>query len=251
MRLLLGLLAVTACRGDDDDAAKRAANFAAACAATEFHALVDLPAAKYVHVMDFSMGIVAAKRGVPCVLRRLARRPANSRCARWYVGRYDEVRRNMYTTEMFENATKAIDGYAGIRDVHIGLDIGGPAGTPVYAPAEGVIQSFGYNPDAGDYGHVIVTEHVIEGVRCWMLFGHLDAASVAFKRVGQVVERGERIGAFGASHENGGWAPHVHFQVSLIPPATHDMPGVVSAAQRDRARLEYPDPRLVAGMLYE
>ena len=83
------------------------------------------------------------------------------------------------------------------------------------------------------------------------LFGHLDAASVAFKRVGQVVERGERIGAFGASHENGGWAPHVHFQVSLIPPATHDMPGVVSAAQRDRARMEYPDPRLVAGMLYE
>ena len=83
------------------------------------------------------------------------------------------------------------------------------------------------------------------------LFGHLDAASVAFKRVSQVVERGERIGAFGAEHENGGWAPHVHFQVSLIPPATHDMPGVVSAAQRDRARLEYPDPRLIAGMLYE
>ena len=54
----------------------------------------------------------------------------------------------MYTTEMFENATKAIDGYAGIRDVHIGLDIGGPAGTPVHAPAEGVIQSFGYNPEA-------------------------------------------------------------------------------------------------------
>jgi murein DD-endopeptidase MepM/ murein hydrolase activator NlpD len=102
------------------------------------------------------------------VLRRLARRPANSRCARWYVGRYDEVRRNMYTTEMFENATKAIDGYAGIRDVHIGLDIGGPAGTPVFAPAEGVIQSFGYNPEAGDYGHVIVTEHDIGGVRCWM-----------------------------------------------------------------------------------
>ena len=40
-----------------------------------------------------------------------------------------------------------------------------------YAPAEGVIQSFGYNPEAGDYGHVIVTEHVIEGVRCWMQIG--------------------------------------------------------------------------------
>ena len=184
-RLVGALLLVHCCSGDDataaaeraDDAAvavtaQLAHTFAAACNATDFHALVELPAAKYVHVMDFSRGIEAAvaagKRGVPCVLRRLTRRPANSRCARWYVGRYDEVRRNMYTTEMFENATKAIDGYAGIRDVHIGLDIGGPAGTPVYAPAEGVIQSFGYNPEAGDYGHVIVTEHDIGGVRCWM-----------------------------------------------------------------------------------
>ena len=171
-RLVGTLLLVHCCSGDDATVtAQLAQTFAAACAATDFHALVELPAAKYVHVMDFSRGIEAAistKRGVPCVLRRLARRPANSRCARWYVGRYDEVRRNMYTTEMFENATKDIDGYAGIRDVHIGLDIGGPAGTPVHAPAEGVIQSFGYNPEAGDYGHVIVTEHDIGGVRCWM-----------------------------------------------------------------------------------
>ena len=151
-RLVGALLLVHCCSGDDATAAADRADgaavavtaqlahtFSAACNATDFHALVELPAAKYVHVMDFSRGIeaaVAAKKwGVPCVLRRLARRPANSRCARWYVGRYDEVRRNMYTTEMFENATKAIDGYAGIRDVHIGLDIGGPAGTPVYASA--------------------------------------------------------------------------------------------------------------------
>ena len=83
------------------------------------------------------------------------------------------------------------------------------------------------------------------------LFGHLDAASVAFKRVGQVVERGERLGSFGAEHENGGWAPHVHFQVSLIPPATHDMPGVVSSAQHAQALDRYPDPRTMLGPLYE
>lgn len=88
-------------------------------------------------------------------------------------------------------------------------------------------------------------------VRCWILWRHLDAASVAYKRVGQKVERGERLGAFGAEHENGGWAPHVHFQVSRVSPATHDMPGVVSGENRNKARLEYPDPRLVAGMLYD
>ena len=264
MRLLCIALLALPCRGDDAAAAERATQFAVACNATDFHEIVKLPAAKYVHLMDFFKGIDATKHlGVPCILRRLLRRPANTRCARWYVGRYDERRRNMYTTAMFENEEKDIDGYAGIRDVHIGLDVGGPAGTPIYAPSEGVIRSFGYNSEAGDYGHVIVTEHTIGGVyvpaardmrarvvRCYMLFGHLDAASVAYKRVGQRVKRGERLGVFGAEHENRGWAPHVHFQVSLVPPATHDMPGVVSAATRDRARLEYPDPRLVAGMLY-
>ena len=194
------------------------------------------------------MGIVAAKRGVPCVLRRLARRPANSRCARWYVGRYDEVRRNMYATEMFENATKDIDGYAGIRDVHIGLDIGGPAGTPVYAPAEGVIQSFGYNPKAGDYGHVIVTEHVIEGVRCWMLFGHLDAASVAFKRVGQVVERGERRERSARTRKWGLGAARALPSRSSRPRRTTCPASSPPRSATARAP-DYPDPRLIAGML--
>ena len=66
-----------------------------------------------------------------------------------------------------------------------------------------------------------------------------------------VGKRGAVLGWLGDTHENGGWPAHVHFQLSLVEPATHDMPGVVSAAQRDRARLEYPDPRLIAGMLYK
>lgn len=150
MRLLCVALLALPCRGDDAAATERATKFAAACNRTDFHEIVKLPAAKYVHLMDFSKGIDKTERlGVPCVLRRLLRRPANTRCARWYVGRYDERRRNMYTTAMFENEKKDIDGYAGIRDVHIGLDVGGPDGTPIYAPIEGVIRSFGYNPEAG------------------------------------------------------------------------------------------------------
>ena len=43
----------------------------------------------------------------------------------------------------------------------------------------------------------------------------------------------------------------VHFQVSLIEPSTHDMPGVVNGAQREQALLDYPDPRLVTGPLYK
>jgi hypothetical protein len=59
------------------------------------------------------------------------------------------------------------------------------------------------------------------------------------------------LGYLGDVHENGGWFfPHVHFQLSLHPPATHDMPGAVSLEDRARALVEYPDPRYVVGSLH-
>ena len=185
MRLLLGLLAVTACRGDDDDAAKRAANFAAACAAAIF-TRSSICRRRNTCTCGFLYGhrLRETRRAVRAATP--GSEPANSRCARRYVG---PLRRGAAEHVYDRDVRERNEGHRWLRrdpDVHIGLDIGGPAGTPVYAPAQGVIQSFGYNPDeAGDYGHVIVTEHVIEGVRCWMLFDTLDAASVAFKRVGQ------------------------------------------------------------------
>jgi len=44
--------------------------------------------------------------------------------------------------------------------------------------------------------------------------------------------------------------PHVHFQLSTIEPETNDMPGAVTMADRARALIDYPDPRLVLGALY-
>jgi len=70
------------------------------------------------------------------------------------VGRYNERRRAMYTTELFgELDPWAAKESAAARDIHIGLDIGGPAGTPVHAFAPGAVHSAGYNPAKGDYGH--------------------------------------------------------------------------------------------------
>jgi hypothetical protein len=48
-----------------------------------------------------------------------------------YPTRFDEVRPTLYDTEMFQDSAKEVDGFAGVRDVHVGLDIGGPVGTPV------------------------------------------------------------------------------------------------------------------------
>ena len=50
--------------------------------------------------------------------------------------------------------------------------------------------------------------------------------------------------------ENGGWEPHLHFQLSIIEPETHDLPGVVSIQDSAIALKLYPDPRLVLGPIY-
>ncbi|EOD36591.1 hypothetical protein EMIHUDRAFT_226078 [Emiliania huxleyi CCMP1516] len=49
--------------------------------------------------------------------------------------------------------------------------------------------------------------------------------------------------------ENGGWPPHVHYQLSMRRPRTHDLPGVVSFDDVTRAQDAFPDPRLVLGPL--
>ena len=156
------------------------------------------------------------------------------------IGRYDELRPGMYATDLFS------DG----RFLHIGIDIGAPIGTPCMAFDDGEISHFGYNPADGDYGYIIITKHLVGEYTIWALYGHLSADSIKGKQVGQKVTRGEVIGWMGDKHENGGWEPHLHFQLSLDEPETHDMPGVVSPEDRDWALQKYPDPRLVLGPIY-
>ena len=158
----------------------------------------------------------------------------------FYVGKYNEFRPNLYNTPLF----------SGIRNIHVGIDIGGPVGTACMAFMDGEISHFGYNPEPGDYGYVVITKHVISGKRVWALYGHLDSNSVKNKIIGQKVSGGEVIAWFGDSHENGGWDSHLHFQLSLVKPETHDLPGVVSSDDIDQALQDYPDPRLVLGSVY-
>ncbi|MCB9030378.1 MAG: peptidoglycan DD-metalloendopeptidase family protein [Deltaproteobacteria bacterium] len=156
------------------------------------------------------------------------------------IGRFNEKRPGMYITDQF----------GGIRDIHMGLDIGAPVGTPVHAFFDGEIYTFGYNPDEGDYGNVIITKHRLDGVDLYALHGHLSADSITGLQVGQFFSAGSVIGFVGDRHENGNWNPHVHFQLSLERPITHDMPGVVSDENRADALQKYLDPRLVLGPIY-
>jgi murein DD-endopeptidase MepM/ murein hydrolase activator NlpD len=109
---------------------------------------------------------------------------------------------------------------------------------------------FGYNPADGDYGNVVITKHRLDGATIWALYGHLDAASIIGKSVGQRVTAGEVICHMGPREENRGWDPHLHFQLSYTEPETHDLPGVVDPKDREDALAKYPDPRLVLGPIY-
>ena len=199
-----------------------------------FHPIVKLPTQYW--VFDFTKGV---KSDWQCPLD-------------YQIGRDDEHRPGMYTTEIF----------AGERDLHVGLDIGAPVDTEVFCFADGVIFSKGVNPEAGSYGPTIITQHELqlpisvgsneltELRKFWVLHGHLSTKSLDMVEVGDTVSRGQLIATIGDEHENGGWPPHIHIQISLAEPVDNDLPGVVRLSERDEALETYPDPRLIVGQIY-
>ena len=158
----------------------------------------------------------------------------------YQIGRYDEVRPGMYTHDLFE----------GKRDLHVGIDIGAPAGEPIHAFGAGIVHSLGVNEEDGSYGPTIIIKHELEGKPIWALYGHLSMESLEMVSEGMSVEEGQVIATVGEKSVNGGWEPHLHFQLSLVEPETHDLPGVVAPGDREHALAIYPDPRNVLGPLY-
>lgn len=158
----------------------------------------------------------------------------------YQIGRYDEVRPDMYTQELF----------AGERDLHVGIDIGTPVGEPVHAFSKGVVHSMGVNAEDGSYGPTIIIKHELEQKPIWALYGHLSMESLEMVEVGMEVAEGQIIATVGDKSVNGGWEPHLHFQLSWDEPEGNDMPGVVARSNREWALEKYPDPRMVLGPIY-
>lgn len=90
------------------------------------------------------------------------------------------------------------------RNPHGGIDIAAPEGTPVLAPARGLVI------DAGDYffnGNSVFVEH---GLGLQSFYAHLSRIDVA---EGDVVEAGDPLGLVGATGRVTG--PHLHWSVGL------------------------------------
>ncbi len=187
-----------------------------------FESIIDLP--KDIHVHDF----------------RTNNNYQNIKDS-FSIGKYNERRSNMYKSELFEKTNRCI---------HMGIDIGAPAGTNVKSFYDGEIFLFKNNNLKLDYGYTIITKHNFNNHNLYALYGHLSKSSILNKTVGQKIRSGETLAYVGEKEENGGWPPHVHFQLSVIEPKECDLPGVVSKKHHALALKIFPDPRIVLGKIY-
>ena len=133
-----------------------------------------------------------------------------------------------------------------LRNRHLGLDLWCAAGTPVYCPLPATVHSFRYNDQPLDYGATLILRHQIDHFTFYTLYGHLSRASIAGWKAGQVVSRGDRIAEFGPPEENGGWVPHLHWQIMLdLEGWSGDYPGVCAEKDLARYQINCPNPSVL------
>jgi murein DD-endopeptidase MepM/ murein hydrolase activator NlpD len=101
----------------------------------------------------------------------------------------------------------------GRRRMHKGVDLAAPTGTPVYAPADGVVSRASW---FSSYGLYISIEH---GAEMQTRYGHLSRLNVAD---GQMVHKGDVIGFVGTTGRSTG--PHLHYEVRVDGEAVNPLP---------------------------
>lgn len=158
------------------------------------------------------------------------------------VGGYAEERRMYSQSPVFQQTDEP-------RNIHLGVDIWMPAGTAVYACAPGRVHSFQDNAAWGDYGPTILLEHRLEDTTYWTLYGHLSRESLHGLSEGMPVAGGQAIGALGSSEVNGGWLPHLHFQViGDLRGKKGDFEGVTTRRLLPLFLEICPDPGIILGL---
>lgn len=132
------------------------------------------------------------------------------------------------------------------RNIHIGLDLWVAAGTAVLAALDGKVYGFTYNTGLGNYGPTIILEHLIENQVFYTLYGHLSMESLENIAIGTVFTKGEKVGTLGDASVNGGYSPHLHFQIIQdLNKNISDYPGVCSKNTLDYYIKNCPDPNLL------
>ena len=151
------------------------------------------------------------------------------------IGGYNEHRVIYRRSEHFTGAAP--------REIHLGVDIWAKAGTPVFAPKDGMVHSFQDNARFGDYGPTIILQHDLNGKTVYSLYGHLTRKSLEGLYEGREFGAGDKLAEIGPYPENGDWPPHLHFQlITDLLGHWGDFPGVCSVADREQFLSICPDP---------
>lgn len=162
--------------------------------------------------------------------------------ATYGIGGYNEHR------TIYSRSTR-FDGAEEPRRLHLGIDIWGKAGTPIYAPLDAVVHSFNFNNYYGDYGATIILEHQLENYPFHTLYGHLSLRDIADLQEGSTIKKGTEFAHFGIAEENGHWPPHLHFQVIDVLHQKGDYHGVCRFSEREKYLKNCPDPDIILNMM--
>jgi len=162
--------------------------------------------------------------------------------ARYGIGGYNEYRKLYSRSKVFNAAVPEEEP----RRLHLGTDIWGKPCTPVMAPLDGLIHSFAFNDNFGDYGATIILSHTIYEIRFYTLYGHLSLNSIKNISEGDRVCKGDVFAEFGIPSENGHWPPHLHFQIiKEIGEWKGDYPGVCKFSEKETWLANSPDSDLI------
>jgi 4-aminobutyrate aminotransferase-like enzyme/Ser/Thr protein kinase RdoA (MazF antagonist) len=200
-----------------------------------------VPDLSQAHLFDLSIGspLTVPRLDGTDLAERLRRALVAAGCEVG-IGLYDEAR-PIYTAPEFQQP----DGEW--RTIHCGLDIFLPAGSPLYAPLPGRVHSLANHQAPLDYGPTLILAHETgDGLPFYTLYGHLGPEVLEYVEPGMAIKQGELIGLVGDTAVNGGWPPHLHFQIItdlLGYPDT--FPGVAPASQRAVWLSLSPDPALI------
>jgi murein DD-endopeptidase MepM/ murein hydrolase activator NlpD len=94
--------------------------------------------------------------------------------------------------------------FTGLTQMHEGVDISNRTGSPIVAPADGIVSDIG-NDLA--HGKIVVISH---GFGMTTRYSHL---SMALVKIGQRVKRGDKIAEVGMTGKTTG--PHLHYELRI------------------------------------
>ncbi|WP_174232025.1 aminotransferase class III-fold pyridoxal phosphate-dependent enzyme [Roseovarius sp. EL26] len=130
----------------------------------------------------------------------------------WWLGYYNEPRLIYAEPGFRKGPWRASDR----RTVHLAVDVFAPEGTALYAPLDAIVEVVENRNYHLDYGGVAILRHETpDGDGFYTLYGHLDPELCERLTPGDKITKGENFAKLGDPTQNGGWSPHVHFQLAL------------------------------------